>query len=93
MFLFSKEIAFMITINIFIILPLDCLCAHNPVLQNNWGFPGVSNGNESACNVGNQGLIPGSGRSPGEGMATHSTILAWRIPWIEEPGGYSPRGH
>ena len=31
------------------------------------------------------GLIPGSGRSPGE-MATHSSILAWRIPWTEEPG-------
>ena len=30
--------------------------------------------------------IPGSGRSPGEGMATHSSILAWRIPWTEEPG-------
>ena len=28
-----------------------------------------------------------------EGMATHSTILAWRIPWTEEPGGgYSPWG-
>ena len=27
------------------------------------------------------------------GMATHSTILAWRIPWTEEPGGlYSPWG-
>ena len=25
-----------------------------------------------------------------EGMATHSIILAWRIPWTEEPGGYSP---
>ena len=30
------------------------------------------------------GLIPGSGRSPGEGMATHSSILAWRIPQTEE---------
>ena len=28
-----------------------------------------------------------------EGMATHSGILAWEIPWIEEPGGYSPWGH
>ena len=27
-----------------------------------------------------------------EGMATHSSILAWRIPWTEEPGGYSPWG-
>ena len=28
-----------------------------------------------------------------EGMATHSSILTWRIPWAEEPGSYSPRGH
>ena len=27
-----------------------------------------------------------------EGMATHSSILTWRIPWTEEPGGYSPQG-
>ena len=27
-----------------------------------------------------------------EGMVTHSSILAWRIPWTEEPGGYNPRG-
>jgi len=32
-------------------------------------------------------LIPGLGRSLEEGKATHSSILAWRIPWIEEPGG------
>ena len=28
-----------------------------------------------------------------EGMATHCSILAWRVPWTEEPGGYSPWGH
>ena len=28
-----------------------------------------------------------------KGMATHSSILAWRIPWTEDPGGYSPWGH
>ena len=28
-----------------------------------------------------------------EGMATHSSIPAWRIPWTEEPVGYSPWGH
>ena len=84
------------------------------------GFPGSSAGKESACNAGDPGLIPGLGRSPGEGigyllqyswaslvaqtgknlpalretwvqslgrkdppeegMATHSSILAWRIP-------------
>ena len=28
-----------------------------------------------------------------EGMATHSSILTWSIPWTEEPAGYSPWGH
>ena len=32
-------------------------------------------------------LIPRSERSPGEGMATYSSVLAWEIPWTEEPGG------
>ena len=50
-------------------------------------FPGGLAGKESACGVGDLRLIPGLGRSPGEGMATHSCILAWRIPWTEEPGG------
>ena len=38
-------------------------------------------------NVRDVGLIPGSGRSPGVEMATHSSILAWRILWTEDPGG------
>ena len=50
-------------------------------------FPGGSGGKESACNAGHLGLIPGLGRSLEKGMATHSSILAWRIPWTEEPGG------
>ena len=33
------------------------------------------------------GSIPGLGRPPGEGMATHSSTLAWKIPLTEEPGG------
>ena len=96
------------------------------------GFPAGSDGKESACNAGDAGSIPGSGRSPGEGngnplqyswasllarlvktppamqeawaqalgqedpleeeMATHSSILAWRIPWTEEPGGLQSLG-
>ena len=28
-----------------------------------------------------------------EEMTTHNSILAWRIPWTEEPVGYSPLGH
>ena len=39
-------------------------------------FPGGSDGKASAYNVGDLGSIPGSGRSPGEEMATHSSILA-----------------
>ena len=46
-----------------------------------------SDGKESACNVGDQSSIPGLGRSPGEGNGNHSSILAWRIPWMEEPDG------
>ena len=53
----------------------------------NLGFPGGSDGEESACNARDPGSIPGLGRSPGEGMATHSSILARRIPQTEEPGG------
>ena len=36
--------------------------------------------------TGDEGTIPWLGRSLEEGMATHSSILAWRIPWTEEPG-------
>ena len=53
------------------------------------GFPGGSDGKESAHNAGDLGSIPGFGRSPGEGIATHSSILAWEIPWTEEPGIHS----
>ena len=45
----------------------------------------VQNGKESACNARDLGLIPELGRSPGEGNGIHSSILAWRIPWTEEP--------
>ena len=91
------------------------------------GFPGSSAGKESACNAGDPGSIPGSGRSAGEGVdypfqyswaslvaqlvknltamqetsvqslgwedplekgkATHSSILAWRIPWSRKESG------
>ena len=38
------------------------------------------------ANAGETGLIPVSKDPLEEGMATHPRILAWRIPWIEEPG-------
>ena len=97
-----------------------------------YGFPHGSVGKESTCNAGDPGLIPGSGRSSGEGIgyplqcswvsliaqlvknlpavqetrirslvwedtleqeiATHSNFLAWRIPWMEEPGRLQSMG-
>ena len=59
------------------------------------GFPGGSDGKESACSAeeaGDPSLIPGLGRSPGKGNGNHSSILAWRIPWTEEPGGLQSLG-
>ena len=55
-------------------------------------FPGGSDGKASAYNVGDPGSIPGSGRSSGEGNGTHSSILAWKIPWTEEPGRLQSMG-
>ena len=96
-----------------------------PFFTNKMGFPESAVAKESACNAGDPGSIPESGRSAGEGrgyplqywaslvaqmvkrlpamretwiqslgledplekeLATHSTILAWKIPWMEEPG-------
>ena len=51
-----------------------------------------SDGKASAYNVGDLGLIPGSGRSPGEGMATYCSIPAWKVPWTEEPGRLQSMG-
>ena len=49
--------------------------------SNHLGFPGGSDGKESTCNAGDLGLIPRLGKSLEKGKATHSSILAWRIPW------------
>ena len=55
-----------------------------------------SDGKESACNVGDIHYIQSLGREDPleKEMATHSSILAWRIPWTEDSGGlqYSPCG-
>ena len=58
----------------------------------------VKNPPANAGDIIDMGLIPVSGRFPWRSMAAHTSILAWRIPWTEEPGGLqsigSPRvGH
>ena len=47
----------------------------------------VKNSPANAGDVRDVGSIPGLGRSLEKGTATHSSILGWRIPWTEEPGG------
>ena len=47
----------------------------------------VKNLPANAGDARDKSLLLGLGRSPIEGMATHSSILAWKIPWTEEPGG------
>ena len=64
-----------------------CMC--------NLGFPNGSDSKESACNAEDLGLILGSGRSPGEGNTTHSSILAWRtsVHGQRSLAGYSLWSH
>ena len=47
----------------------------------------VKNPSANVGDIRETGLIPGGEDPLEEGMATHSSILAWRIPWTEEPGG------
>ena len=56
------------------------------------GFPGGSVVKNLSANAGEADLIPGQEDLLDEGMATHSCILAWRIPWTEEPGGLQSMG-
>ena len=51
------------------------------------GFPGGSDGKESACNAGDRVQSLGQADPLEKDMATNSSILARRIPWTEEPGG------
>ena len=55
-------------------------------------FPAGLDSKESSCNEGDSGLIPGSGRSPGEGNGTHSNILSGESHEQKILAGYSPMG-
>ena len=56
------------------------------------GFPGGSDGKESACNVGDPGSIPGLDDPLEKEMATGSSVLVWKIPWMKEPGRLQSMG-
>ena len=72
----------------------SCSWGFEDNITNLWGFPDSSAGKESSCNTGDPGLIPGSGRFPGEG---HGNPLQGSC--LENPhgqrclAGYSPRRH
>ena len=74
-------------------LTLQCLWLWSQLHRLDQSFPGDWDSKESACNAGDLCSIPGSGKSLEREMATHSSMLVWRIPWTEEPGRlYSPWG-
>ena len=56
------------------------------------GFPGGSDGEESACNVGDLHSIPGLRSSPGERNGNPFQYSCQEIPWTEEPGGLQSLG-
>ena len=51
------------------------------------GFPGGSEGKRIHLQCRRPGFDLGQKDPVKKGMATHSSVLSWRIPWIEEPGG------
>ena len=52
----------------------------------------VKNPPANAGNIRDVGLIPGLGRYAGERNGNHSSVLAWKIPWTEEPGELQSTG-
>ena len=69
-----------------------CLLWVVMVIKTQKDFPGDLDGKESACNVGELGLIPGSGRSPGEGTGNPLQYSCLENSWTEEPGGLQSTG-
>ena len=64
------------------------------IYRNGVGFPGGSDGKEPACNSGDLVWSLCQEDYLENRMATHSSILAWRIPWTQRNlAGYSPWGH
>ena len=74
-------------------MKIQSLCTDSPKLFiSTYGSPGHSDVKEFAHSVGDLGSVPGSGRPLEKGMTTHSSILAWRIPWTEKPGELQSMG-
>ena len=63
-----------------------CCSTYRSTPGNIRGFPGGSDGKESACNAGDPVQSMGQEDPLEKEKATHFSILAWRIPWTEKPG-------
>ena len=73
-----------IPVELFQIPKDDAVKVRDKICQQIWKtqqWPGSSDSKESTSSAEDMGSIPQLGRSPGGGHATHSSILAWRIPW------------
>ena len=66
--------------------------SYYPCAVDEKGFPGVSDSKESSCNAGTQVQSLGQEDPLERGMTTHSSILAWRTFWTEEPGRLQSTG-
>ena len=78
-----------------LVLPRKQNAARFSGIFENIELPRWLGGNESTCQSGDArdvSWISGVERPPGRGMATHSSILAWKIPRAEEPGGLESMG-
>ena len=62
------------------------------IIMESYHMIGGSDSKGSACNAGDSGLISGQEDPLEKGMASHFSILAWRIPWTKEPGGLQSMG-
>ena len=91
MLLFAIESYFMQIIDTISTFLIINLCSYTSQM----GLPGGTNGKESACQCRERKRPmsnPWSGRFPKVGNANGSSILAWKIPWTEEPGGLQSMG-
>ena len=93
----SRYLGFFVVIEVYLIvlelLIYICIYTHTYIYRHthtHTRLPYWLSSKESACNAGparHSGSILGLGRSLEKEMATHSSIVVWRIPWTEEPGG------
>ena len=74
-------------VSLVVVYGLNC-----PVTCGLLGFPGGSLVKHLPASAEDTGSIPGSGRPLEKEMATHSSMLAWTVPWTEEPGELWSRG-